>query len=325
MEEKKEEIVEELVYDKAPLYKRWFGAFIDIFIMAALALILYGIAAVITNQVGAYRNVLETRERVQEESGLYLKDGTLITTSLEESDSTIQEKKDELQGIVEGFYGSFLQDDVMAEAYEQRKASACDNLDVPYFTQVDGHYVEGTFPPDVYYDFYKSEIENFAIPALSLVPDYNWATRIVTVTSVVELFLAFAIGYTFSFLLMPLFIRRGRRTVGMFIFKISLIGDDALNVTGKRLVARELLSFFILFCLSCFTFGIPILVSLTMMHLSRNSQSFLDYMTGTYVVDSSKQDVYLDYSEYEARCAGRKEASLENKGMRLTNRKPGTY
>ena len=26
MEEKKEEIVEELVYDKAPLYKRWFGA-----------------------------------------------------------------------------------------------------------------------------------------------------------------------------------------------------------------------------------------------------------------------------------------------------------
>lgn len=316
---------ETLSYNKAPLYKRWFATFIDIFIMAAIALLLYGLMSIITNQVGGYKDTLASREKVQEDSGLYI-DGVLITTSVsDQEDVAIQDKKNTLREAVETYYYNYLQDEDVEEGYEGRKRDATDNMGSHYFVEDADKYVEGTFPPEVYYEFYVEEIENYALPTLSLIPEYNRTTRIINITSVAELFASFAIGYTFSFILMPLFIKRGRRTVGMFIFKISLISDDALNVVGKRLVARNLLSFFLIYCLSCFTFGVPVLVSLTMMHLSKKSQSFLDYMTGTYVVDSSKQDVYLDYSEYEARHASKKEVSIENKDLQLTNRKPGTY
>lgn len=323
-EEVKQISEEELTYSKAPLYKRWFATIIDIFIMVAISFLLYGATAAVTNNISIYQDVVTSRERVQEDSGLYDSE-SLITTSTEEADTPIQEKKDKLSDCTESFYYDFLQDESATASYEKRKAEASDTLGTPYFKEENGRYVEGTFPPEVYYDFYKAEIENYCLSALSLVPEYNRATRIITVTSVVELFISFAIGYSFSFILMPLFIKRGRRTVGMFIFKISLIGDDALNVRGKKLVARNILSFFIIFALSCFTFCIPVLVSLTMMHISKNAQSFLDYMCGTYVVNSAKQDVFLDYSEYEARHASKASTTLENKDLSLTNRKPGTY
>lgn len=311
----------ELIYDKSPLYKRWFGTIIDIFIMVFLGLALYGLTSFVTTKVPTYDSIVQEREERKEESGLYSQEGELLSFYYKDSDVPVNEKKEKLSSALEHFFHDFLKNEEMTRQYEQAKVNALDDSGNHIFgTNEEGAIIELNYSPQIFVDFYCDEIDNLALSALATDDVYNRASRIITIVSLVELFLCMAIGYGFSFLIMPLFLKRGRKTIGMYIFKISLIGEDALNVRGKRLLARELLSFFVYYCLGIVTVFIPILVSLTMMHLSKNSQSFLDYMTGTYVVDTARHDVYLDYAEYEKRM-GMRDIRLDSKDVRLTNRK----
>ena len=127
-----------------------------------------------------------------------------------------------------------------------------------------------------------------------------------------------SVGFALSFVIMPLILKRGRKTIGMYLFKISLVGGDALNVRGKILLFRNVLLLLIGYWLTIFTFGIPWLVSLTMMTFSKTGQDFFDYMSGTYVVSTKDKDIYLDYAEYLARTEESKKASIENRDFEMT-------
>jgi uncharacterized RDD family membrane protein YckC len=59
-----------------------------------------------------------------------------------------------------------------------------------------------------------------------------------------------------------------------------------------------LLLFFVEFVLGSLSFGIPLIVSFTMMMTRRDEQSFHDYIAGTYVVDTSIDTIYLSKQEY---------------------------
>ena len=309
-----------LEYSKARIYQRVFSFFIDLFLAVLLGMIINSLCGLVTSVVPKYQEVLQERIELQDQSGLFDENQKLWTLSLEGSDMTIQEKKELLSTRLDEFYHNdvFFEDDTFYQSYQKRKSEAVNEKGELLFNLISGSYVEKDFSDDVYYSFYQKEFENYASAALSHNVRFADLSNLIVRISVIEIVLSMSVGFALSFVIMPLILKRGRKTIGMYLFKISLVGGDALNVRGKTLVFRNVLLLLIGYWLTIFTFGIPWLVSLTMMTFSKTGQDFFDYMSGTYVVSTKDKDIYLDYAEYLARTEESKKASIENRDFEMT-------
>lgn len=309
-----------LEYSKARIYQRVFSFFIDLFLAVLLGMIINSLCGLVTSVVPKYQEVLQERIELQDQSGLFDENQKLWTLSLEGSDMTIQEKKELLSTRLDEFYHNdvFFEDDTFYQSYQKRKSEAVNKKGELLFELISGSYVEKDFSDDVYYSFYQKEFENYASAALSHNVRFADLSNLIVRISVIEIVLSMSVGFALSFVIMPLILKRGRKTIGMYLFKISLVGGDALNVRGKILLFRNVLLLLIGYWLTIFTFGIPWLVSLTMMTFSKTGQDFFDYMSGTYVVSTKDKDIYLDYAEYLARTEESKKASIENRDFEMT-------
>ena len=309
-----------LEYSKARIYQRVFSFFIDLFLAVLLGMIINSRCGLVTSVVPKYQEVLQERIVLQDQSGLFDENQKLWTLSLEGSDMTIQEKKELLSTRLDEFYHNdvFFDDDTFYQSYQKRKSEAVNEKGELLFKLISGSYVEKDFSDDVYYSFYQKEFENYASAALSHNVRFADLSNLIVRISVIEIVLSMSVGFALSFVIMPLILKRGRKTIGMYLFKISLVGGDALNVRGKTLLFRNVLLLLIGYWLTIFTFGIPWLVSLTMMTFSKTGQDFFDYMSGTYVVSTKDKDIYLDYAEYLARTEESKKASIENRDFEMT-------
>ena len=309
-----------LEYSKARIYQRVFSFFIDLFLAVLLGMIINSLCGLVTSVVPKYQEVLQERIVLQDQSGLFDENQKLWTLSLEGSDMTIQEKKELLSTRLDEFYHNdvFFEDDTFYQSYQKRKSEAVNEKGELLFELISGSYVEKDFSDDVYYSFYQKEFENYASAALSHNVRFADLSNLIVRISVIEIVLSMSVGFALSFVIMPLILKRGRKTIGMYLFKISLVGGDALNVRGKTLLFRNVLLLLIGYWLTIFTFGIPWLVSLTMMTFSKTGQDFFDYMSGTYVVSTKDKDIYLDYAEYLARTEESKKASIENRDFEMT-------
>ena len=309
-----------LEYSKARIYQRVFSFFIDLFLAVLLGMIINSLCGLVTSVVPKYQEVLQERIVLQDQSGLFDENQKLWTLSLEGSDMTIQEKKELLSTRLDEFYHNdvFFEDDTFYQSYQKRKSEAVNEKGELLFKLISDSYVEKDFSDDVYYSFYQKEFENYASAALSHNVRFADLSNLIVRISVIEIVLSMSVGFALSFVIMPLILKRGRKTIGMYLFKISLVGGDALNVRGKILLFRNVLLLLIGYWLTIFTFGIPWLVSLTMMTFSKTGQDFFDYMSGTYVVSTKDKDIYLDYAEYLARTEESKKASIENRDFEMT-------
>ena len=309
-----------LEYSKARIYQRVFSFFIDLFLAVLLGMIINSLCGLVTSVVPKYQEVLQERIVLQDQSGLFDENQKLWTLSLEGSDMTIQEKKELLSTRLDEFYHNdvFFEDDTFYQSYQKRKSEAVNEKGELLFQLISGSYVEKDFSDDVYYSFYQKEFENYASAALSHNVRFAELSNLIVRISVIEIVLSMSVGFALSFVIVPLILKRGRKTIGMYLFKISLVGGDALNVRGKILLFRNVLLLLIGYWLTIFTFGIPWLVSLTMMTFSKTGQDFFDYMSGTYVVSTKDKDIYLDYAEYLARTEESKKASIENRDFEMT-------
>ncbi len=312
-------------YESAKLYKRWFAFFIDLILAFIIGLMLSTAIGKITTLVPAYTNIVEERYELEKLSGLYDDKGNLILLNVRKSESTVTQKKDVLKSTLEAFYQneSYFGGDAPTyyNEYQLRKKEAVTSEGKPLFVpslENDKVFVESTMSDQIYYDFYDQEFEKYAIAYLSLNVDFTDATNLLNRISIIELAISLSLGYSLTFLIVPFIIKRGRRTLGMYLFKISVISSDALNVTGKTLLARNLLLLLVGFWLSIFTFGLPWIVSVTIMHLTKTKQDFFDYVTNTYVVESGKKDVYLNYAEFLSRQQRKETASIENNNFQIT-------
>jgi uncharacterized RDD family membrane protein YckC len=309
-------------YPKAKLYKRWFSALIDLFIATMIGLIFFSLAGLTTQHVSSYISVAEKRSELQRESGLYDDSNQLLTVVEENSTDTYDAKKKVLSKALDSYYlnETFFQNTDAMLAYQGRKSTAKNSNSNNLFIEDSsnhGYYLENGGLDEDYYNFYSTEIENYAIGQMTSNEDYLRLTQVIFITSISELVVSIALGFLISFCLIPVFIKRGRKTVGMYLFKISLIGADALNVNGWKYFGRAALVFLVGFVLDAVTVLIPLIVSITMMHFSKSGQDFFDYVANTYVVATDKKDVYLSYSEYLSRTSEKQNASIENRDFNL--------
>ena len=100
-----------------------------------------------------------------------------------------------------------------------------------------------------------------------------------------------------TYLLPTFFWRREHFTVGKFSMQIGLVDSECLSPSFGRFLARWAIFFFGEVILSFFTFGIPFIISFSMMVFSKNQQGFPDFMLGLNEIDAKKQKIY--YTKYE--------------------------
>ena len=112
-----------------------------------------------------------------------------------------------------------------------------------------------------------------------------------------ELPVAYVLAAILVYYIPPLFIRRGRKTLGKAVYHIGLVDDRLLAPSFARFTARFAILLFAELILSLFSFGIPYIISFTMMAFSKRKQGFPDYMLHLYEIDTSKANIYLDYVE----------------------------
>lgn len=152
-----------------------------------------------------------------------------------------------------------------------------------------------------YQEVYSPLIEKRFLPFLtSNVTKYRDAYRLeFNFLVFLELPVAYVISAVIVYYVPGLFFKRGRMTLGKAIYRIGLIDSRILSPTLGRFTLRFLILLFAELILSLFSFGIPYIISFSMMAFSKNKQGFPDYMLHLYEVDTSKSNIYMDYVEAE--------------------------
>ena len=81
--------------------------------------------------------------------------------------------------------------------------------------------------------------------------------------------------------------------------KLSLLSADGLSLKTGRFFARQMIQLFLEVLLSLVSFGVPLIISFSMMLFRKDGESLHDYLVGAYMVDSADQSVYVSYPEME--------------------------
>ena len=150
-----------------------------------------------------------------------------------------------------------------------------------------------------YKDVYAKFIEKTCLPFLTAnVAEYRELYRVeFNYLVFVELPSAYLLAGIIIYFVPPLFLRRGRMTLGKALYRIGLIDDRMLSPSFGRFTARFAIFLFGELVLSLFTLGIPYIISFSLMAFSRHKQGFPDYMLHLYEIDTSKSNIYMNYVE----------------------------
>ena len=70
-----------------------------------------------------------------------------------------------------------------------------------------------------------------------------------------------------------------------------------LSLTFPRFLARFAIFYFGVLVLSFFTFGVPMIISFTMMAFTKKKQGFADFMLNCVEVDNNLENIY--FNKYE--------------------------
>lgn len=177
---------------------------------------------------------------------------------------------------------------------------------VHYFVKNDGGEIiansaDPSFPgwancySDVYVPFVDEHTQGYLV---TLIPEYLELIRWESVMLLaVEAPIAYLLAGVITYLIPPLCLKRGKMTLGKAMYHIGLADSRLLSCSWKRYLARWFILFFGEFVLSIFTFGIPFLISFTLMAFSKKHQGFPDYILGLYEVDCSDNKLYMSYEE----------------------------
>ena len=101
------------------------------------------------------------------------------------------------------------------------------------------------------------------------------------------------------YLLPILIFRRGRMTFGKAMYGVGLVDANCLSPSIGRTLARFAIFYFAILILSLFTFGLPMIISFSLMVFSKNKQGFADYMLRLTEVDAKRTKIYLSFQEVE--------------------------
>lgn len=302
--EEENEVIE-INYEAAKVSRLFSAHFFDIFVMAVLGALLLIPSMFILQNLPVYKDNLEARNTILLASQLYTGEGenvTPLSTSLSADDTiTYNEKSEKLDTALTYFFSTFItqySEEVNEETYLEYKANATsDNSEKLFDESYQRALVTSTYD-ETYYNFYSNVLSNRAVGYLELVPEYVTTRRNYVLGYVLGIAIPFVLSIIVIYYVIPMSLNRGKRTLGMLLSKLSYVQADGFSVSNKRYTLHFVCQFFLVFCLSVVSFLAPIIISVTMLFLSKNHQTFSDYMTGCYLVSSDDTIIYKDYEDY---------------------------
>ena len=303
-------------YESPTFIKRVFANLLDIiFLFLAFISVFIGVQAIVrvTPFYKTADNVVATYRR---DSGLFeysSKRNTWenISTWLDNNDDTSYDYRvsrcqtaiDDFLTYVNNNYNSRYAD--LKSDYDKSRLSSkmIDSKKVPLFVEtVDGiiHNPESTANSYYYYTkFYREyTLTNCGGFMITIIPEYRVALQQMSnALFYIQIPVSALVSGFLIYLLPGLIFRRGRPTFGKKLMQIGLVDSNILSPSVGRYIARWAIFFFGEVVLSFFTFGLPFIISFSMMVFSKKKQGFPDYMLGLTEVDTNKQKIY--FNKYE--------------------------
>lgn len=320
-------------YSRPKFWHRLMANFTDIFIMLALFLgIFVGVRAIVQN-TAYYKGVFARIDEMQLESGLYVKNpGNDVSGKNYDIIYYLDNYKEVYGKEFDGTNGNggepIGKNGLAVRAINQFLVFSSKNSSAERFSELLIYYDEYRLNttlngvhyfieqgdtivanPDVYENagnlggyynsVFKPFIEKRCIPYLATnVTEYRKLSRVdYQYLLYLELPIAYCLSGFLTYFVPPLFFRRGRKTLGKALYHIGLIDKRILSPSFPRFLARFSIFFFGELIVSLFSFGIPYIISFSLMVFSKEKQGFPDYMLGLYEVDTSKANIYMDYVE----------------------------
>lgn len=327
MEKESLEVIDEseynVVYDTPKLHRRVLGNLIDILIFALIGVALFIAShAIVTNTPG-YVSAFDTVCTYREESGLYKYQSDrntweLITTYYDNDATDVDYplrivgckkaindfhayvQKCENEGKVEvGTYVEVTSDYNKVRLETKYNGKNLFILDTDGVTVIENNV--DRFSSEVYYkNFYKNYIMDKCGGFLSArFPAYLSSMQTMSnCLFFIEIPSAYLLAAILVYYVPGLFFKRNRCTLGKALYRIGLVNNECVSVPFWRYTARSAIFIFGELVLSLFTFGIPFIISFTMMLVTKRKQGFPDYMLKCTEIDTSKSKIY--FNQYEA-------------------------
>ena len=176
---------------------------------------------------------------------------------------------------------------------------------IPYFIVSDNKIIENNnsennnITPTDYVNIYTNFIDNTCNGYLLSIDKtlYEYTSFLSKTIIFWELIPTFFFSGILTWLVPPLIFKRGRKTIGKLIYKISAVNSKYLNLSIGKTFARFSIFFFGIITLSFVTLAVPMIISFSMMAFSKQKQSFPEYMLGIYEVNTSEDKVYFSKEE----------------------------
>ncbi|HOZ02592.1 MAG TPA: RDD family protein [Bacilli bacterium] len=133
---------------------------------------------------------------------------------------------------------------------------------------------------------------------LTSVPTYYEYSRYLSdMLLFIEIPISYSIAGLLIFLLPVLIFRRGRMTFGKAIYRIGSVDANFFSPKIGRTLARFFIFYFAELILSLLTFGVPFIISFSLMVFSKKKQGFPDYMLGILEVDCYRTKIFISKEE----------------------------
>ena len=303
-------------YSSPKFHRRIFANLIDFLLFVFLFVLLFLASRAIVTNVPGYVSQDNALLTIRKESGLYHVDGRSSTDIVsyldDESNQYTSYQKMELSAkaidnfiAYVGSVASLEDSDKVQEDYDKYRLDASLSYEgTSYFTKNEENEIirnkdckadNETYFKNAYAPFIDKQCLGYLV---TLVPEYLEILKFESyMLFFVEIPIAFLLSGFMTYLLPPIFFKRGRMTLGKAMYQIGLVDSRLLSCTFARYFARWSVFFFAELCLSIFTFGLPCLISFTLMICSKNKQGFPDYILGLYEVDLSHDKIYRSYEE----------------------------
>ena len=157
----------------------------------------------------------------------------------------------------------------------------------------------------IYTTYYKKAYQPYIDNKLQAylvitIPNYKSLVKYQTnILLWVNIFASYCLTGLLVYLTPILIFKRGRMTFGKLVYGIGLVDSKCLSPSLPRSLARFAIFYFAILILSLFTFGLPIIISFSLMVFSKNKQGFPDYMLRLTEVDARRTKIYLSFQEVE--------------------------
>lgn len=309
----------ELTYQAASSFRKFSGAFFDWFVTIITTIILMIPALFIMQNNSGYKSLIKNMNSEQINSQLYVGDEnstTVLSTYLKNNDDlTYNEKSEKIDSALTYFYSTYIAKDLndSYKKYEEFKLNAEKDGKKMFDSSLNRTLTNSDYDYS-YFKLYCDHLDNVAINYLSLNSNFKNYSNKIALIYIFSFLGVIIISILIYFLIIPLCISRGKRTLGMLLTSVSLIGPDGLSCSYKRFLLRFLFFFFVEFIGSLVALLIPFAVSVTMSLVSKNKQGLKDYILNTYLVDTKGTIVYKNVDELN-----KKQSNNSNLSFRKDN------